>query len=130
MTAASKAVELGKRVLTGGAAGTAGLVGKANVPVATTRGSMTYNGTVDEDPFNELKKYDDAALLQSLSTLDPMDFADTDTVVDYDGEEVTYGIVGEHEIRLSSVEPFCESEIVTCDPPRDLSSVDTCPCCG
>ena len=137
MTAASKAVELGKRVLDKveyyadpqpatklgdekisqadwdfaksrgaafAAAGTAGLVGKANLPVATTRGSLTYNGTVDEDPFNELKKYDDAALLQSLSTLDPMDFADTDTVVDYDGEEVTYGIVGEHEIRLSSVE--------------------------
>ena len=100
---------LKSRGMIGGTAATVGTYGKLNMPVATARGSMTYNGMVEEDPFNELEKYDDAELLQSLNTLDPMDFADTDTVVGDHGEEITYGIIGrntddELAIRLSSVE--------------------------
>ena len=65
------------------------------------------------DPFNEVARYDDAAMLQSLNTLDPADFADTDTVVGDDGREETYGIIGmdtddEVAIKLNSVEPAPE----------------------
>tara|TARA_Y100000310_G_scaffold48435_2_gene44914 strand:+ start:12861 stop:16208 length:3348 start_codon:yes stop_codon:yes gene_type:complete len=63
----------------------------------------------DADPFDELEKYDNAELMASLSGLDPMHFADTDTVIDDNGEEVTYGLIGrdtddELAIRLNSVE--------------------------
>ncbi len=133
MTAASKAVELGKRVLDkveyyadpqpatklgdekisqadwdfaksrGGAmavAGGGGLYGYANL---------------EEDAFNEIERSENAELMQSLNTLNPMDFADTDTVIDDNGEEATYGIIGrdtddEVAIRLNNVEPAPEGE--------------------
>ena len=109
---------LKSRGMIGGTAATVGTYGKLNMPVATARGSMTYNGMVEEDPLNEIEKYDNAALMGSMASLDPMDFADTDTVMGNDGEEITYGIIGrntddEVAIRLSSVE----------QPPEDLGAL-------
>jgi hypothetical protein len=79
---------------------------------------------INEDPFDEIERSENAELMQSLNTLNPMDFADTDTVIDDYGEEVTYGIIGrdtddEVAIRLNTVEQAQQGDGSPLRPPME-----------
>tara|TARA_R110002020_G_scaffold305943_3_gene521895 strand:+ start:337 stop:2550 length:2214 start_codon:yes stop_codon:yes gene_type:complete len=92
-------------------------------------GGLYGYANLEEDPFDEIERSENAELMQSLNTLDPMDFADTDTVIDDNGEEVTYGLIGrdtddEVAIRLNTVEPPQQGDGAPPDLGDSLSELD------